>query len=171
MSLTWLGIPSRWQKSNIDWDKEITRGQELIYRALGNTPIADLEDGETYVVADVENVPPGDTFTGTQKIWRAQSMPLELDVDQDSRMRCTRWPSYLYAPIDGTETGFFYYVTRVDADRIPLSAGSVNANRSEVIDLTAAPSGTYHFALPDLRPGRRFGSSARIRGDLRHQRL
>ncbi len=39
-------------------------------------------DGQEYVVADVENVPTGTSFTGTQKIRLATAMPLDLDAQQ-----------------------------------------------------------------------------------------
>ncbi len=68
--------------SNIDEDDALKRGQKLIYRSMGNAVIDGLEDGETYFVADVENVPPGADFSGTQKIWLSRAQPLKLDVDQ-----------------------------------------------------------------------------------------
>ena len=72
-SITLADIPS---------ENQITRGQTLVYLAEGNTPIGGLVNGNEYVVADVENVPAGNTFTGTQKIRLALTMPLDLDAAQ-----------------------------------------------------------------------------------------
>ncbi len=68
--------------SNIDEDFAIERGDTLVYRSLGHAVIAGLDDGQSYIVADVENVPLAASFTGTQKIWLARARSLELDVDQ-----------------------------------------------------------------------------------------
>ena len=72
-SITLAGIPS---------ENPIERGQKLVYHAEGNTAIGGLVEGNEYVVADVENVPAGNTFTGTQKIRLATTLPLDLDASQ-----------------------------------------------------------------------------------------
>ena len=68
--------------SGIAEDSPITRGQKLIYHADNGRAIGGLVDGHEYLVADVENVPAGNTFTGTQTIRLATAMPLELDASQ-----------------------------------------------------------------------------------------
>ena len=68
--------------TNIPSDSPLIRGQKLVYLPEGNTPIGGLVNGSEYVVADVENVPAGNAFTGTQKIRLATTMPLDLDASQ-----------------------------------------------------------------------------------------
>ncbi len=57
------------------------------------------------------------------------------------------------APISGMETGFFYYVTKVDANTIRLSEASLAAYDAEIIDLTSASNGTQSFESPDSAVG------------------
>ncbi len=86
---------------NIAADQAIIPWQQLVYRANGNPSIGGLNDGESYYVSEVENVPQGNTFSGTQKIRLAKTLPLKLDSDQVvptaqhslSRLLLTEFPS------------------------------------------------------------------------------
>ncbi len=64
--------------ANIPADKPLRRGDRLIYDANGQTAIGGLVSGDEYVIADVENVPAGNVFTGTQKIRLAEALTLDI---------------------------------------------------------------------------------------------
>ena len=86
---------------NIAAGQAIVPWQQLVYRANGNQAIGGLIDGVSYYVSEVENVPTGNNFTGTQKIRLAKTLPLKLDSDQVvptaqhslSRLLLTEFPS------------------------------------------------------------------------------
>ncbi len=56
-------------------------------------------------------------------------------------------------PIDGMENGLYYFVTRVDANRIRLSENAVAARNAAIINLTGTPTGTHSFSLPNSAVG------------------
>ena len=63
--------------SGIAENVALERGDTLIYNA-GPSAINGLVNGQEVVVADVENVPSGDEFTGVQKIRLAKTLPLDI---------------------------------------------------------------------------------------------
>lgn len=78
-----IGIQDDTIEITVDGASEFARGDRVVYRADGGTPIGGLIDGETYVIADVEEVSrDAAANTVTQRIKLARASTLDLDSSQ-----------------------------------------------------------------------------------------
>ncbi len=108
--------------SGIAEDAALQRGDVLIYRAAA-TVIGGLKDGQEYVIADVENVPAGNNFSGVQKIRLAETLPLDLGNEA-------------VLP-DSTQT-----LSKISLATFPSTAVIADANNNISINLPGIANGT-----------------------------